>query len=569
MLQIPKEELKTLLVKDGLLGPEKFESFASKSKVEGKGVAELLIADGSMSEDYYNELSAKYYGVQLIELDPSTIDKKVLELIDEKLAQQRYVIPFKKQKDGSIDLAMEDPSDLATIQFLERKFNARINPYLAPRKSFAPIFALYGKQQVESFRKIIEKNIQESLKLGKKSGEEAAEEIPIISITDNLISYAFALNASDIHIEALEKEILVRFRIDGVLKEIIRMQKEIHPAIVARFKILGKAKLDEHQKPQDGRLRYKIGDQDVDLRLSILPTLYGEKIELRILGSAGHILNFEDLGMYQETIDILKRNVTKSFGIVLITGPTGSGKSTTLYTILNMVNKPEVNIVTVEDPIEYNMKYVNQTQLNPVAGVTFATALRAILRQDPNIIMVGEIRDNETAEISVHAALTGHLVLSSLHTNDAPTAIPRLSDMNIPPFLISAVINAVMAQRLVRRLCLNCTYSYKITEESRKEITDQIKALGIKEEIEIPDNFFRSKGCDSCNNSGYKGRMGIYEILEANEEIRRYIVHRDFTLSNLRILARRAGMKSMFEDGLRKAREGKTSLEEIMRVIRE
>ncbi|MDP3880637.1 MAG: GspE/PulE family protein [bacterium] len=569
MLQIPKEELKSILVKDGLLSPEKFDSFLKKAGNETASLARLIITDGIMSEEYYNTLSAKYYGVPLVELDPATIDKKVMQLIDERFAQQRYIIPFRKQKDGSIDLAMEDPSDLATIQFLERKFNARINPYLAPKKSFGPVLALYGKQQVESFKKIIEKNIQASLKLGAKDEEEAAEEIPIIAITDNLVSYAFALGASDIHIEALEKEILVRFRIDGVLKEIIRMQKEIHPAIVARFKILGRAKLDEHQKPQDGRIRYKIGDENVDLRLSILPTLYGEKVELRILGSAGHILNFEDLGMYSETVEVLERNVTKSFGIVLITGPTGSGKSTTLYAILNMVNRPEVNIVTVEDPIEYNMQYINQTQLNPTAGVTFATALRSILRQDPNIIMVGEIRDNETAEISVHAALTGHLVLSSLHTNDAPTAIPRLSDMDIPPFLISAVINAIMAQRLVRRLCATCMYSYKISEESRKEIKDQVKALGVEDEINIPEIFFRAKGCEACNNSGYKGRMGIFEILEANEEIREYIVDKTFTLNELRKLARKSGMKSMFEDGLKKAREGKTSLEELMRVIRE
>lgn len=569
MLRIPKEELKSILIKDGLLSPQKFDALAKKAELESANLASLIIADGNMSEEYYNTLSAKYYGVPLVELDPTSIDKKAMQLIDERFAQQRYVIPFRKQNNGSIDLAMEDPSDLTTIQFLERKFNARINPYLAPKKSFGPVFALYGKQQVESFKKIIEKNIQASLKLGAKDEEEAAEEVPIIAITDNLVSYAYALGASDIHIEALEKEILVRFRIDGVLREIIRMQKEIHPAIVARFKILGKAKLDEHQKPQDGRLRYKIGDENIDLRLSILPTLYGEKVELRILGSAGHILNFEDLGMHPETIEILNRNITKSFGMVLITGPTGSGKSTTLYAILNMVNRPEVNIVTVEDPIEYNMKYINQTQLNPTADVTFATALRSILRQDPNIIMVGEIRDGETAEISVHAALTGHLVLSSLHTNDAPTAIPRLSDMGIPTFLISAVINAVVAQRLVRRLCISCTYSYKISEESKAEIKEQIKILGVEDEVEIPTLFFRAKGCEACNNSGYKGRMGIFEILEANEQIRSYIVDKNFTLSQLRILARKSGMKSMFEDGLRKAREGKTSLEELMRAIRE
>ncbi|MEZ4156965.1 MAG: GspE/PulE family protein [Candidatus Paceibacterota bacterium] len=570
MLRIPTEEFKDLLTKEGLLSAEKFDETAERAKREGKDVAQLLIIQGVISEEYYNNISAKFYGVPFFDLKPDAVDEKVLHLITEDFAQQRYVAPFKRNADGSIDLAMEDPSDLATIQFLERKFNTRINPFLAPKDNFPPVFALYGKQQVESFKDIIQKNIQASLRLDSKDEKEAATEIPIIAITDNLISYAVALGASDIHIEALENEILVRYRIDGVLKEILRMQKEIHAAIVARFKILGRAKLDEHQKPQDGRFRYKIGNENVDLRLSIIPTLHGEKVEMRILGSTGHILSFEELGMRAETIEILKRNVTKSFGMVLITGPTGSGKSTTLYTILNMINHPEVNIVTVEDPIEYNMKYVNQMQMNPAAGITFASALRAILRQDPNVVMVGEIRDAETAEIAVHAALTGHLLLSSLHTNDAPTAIPRLADMNIPNFLISAVINAVVAQRLVRRLCVSCMYTYKIDEETKKSLFDQLTELNVKKPLDqIPTTFFKSKGCNTCNGTGYKGRMGIYEILEANEQIRQYIVEKNFTLPRLREIARESGMKTMFEDGLAKAREGKTTIEELLRVIRE
>jgi type II secretory ATPase GspE/PulE/Tfp pilus assembly ATPase PilB-like protein len=340
---------------------------------------------------------------------------------------------------------MEDPSDLNTIEFLETRLQANVKPFLAGKTTLNSIFAFYGKQHVEGFKKIIQENIRASLTLAGKKDTEAAGEVPIISITDNILAYALSLRASDVHIEPLEKEILVRYRIDGILHEIIRVQKDILPAVIARFKILAAMKLDEHTNPQDGRFKYKIGNESVDIRVSILPTFYGEKIVLRLLLSSSHVPSLEELGMLPEMIKIITENISRSYGMILVTGPTGSGKSTTLYSTLSLLNRPEVNIVTVEDPIEYDIKYVNQTQINEAAGITFASALRAILRQDPNIIMVGEIRDSETAEISVQAALTGHLVLSSLHTNDAPTAIPRLVDMKVPPFLIAVVLTIFSA----------------------------------------------------------------------------------------------------------------------------
>jgi len=395
-------------------------------------------------------------------------------------------------------------------------------------------------------------------------------EVPIIAITDNIISYAVSLRASDIHIEALENEILVRYRVDGILHEIIRMQKQILPAIVARFKILAAMKLDEHSRPQDGRFRYKIGNDTLDIRASILPTMYGEKVEMRLLMTAAHVLSFEELGMLPDTIEAITNNVAKSYGVVLVTGPTGSGKSTTLYSVLNILNRPEVNIITVEDPIEYDMKYINQTQVNDAAGISFASALRSILRQDPNVIMVGEIRDQETAEISVHAALTGHLVLSSLHTNDAPTAIPRMMDMGVEPFLISAVVNAALAQRLVRRICMDCRHSYEITPDVEMAIASQLKDLGIPDQaVKIPRTLFKGKGCAVCGGTGYRGRLGIFEMLEVNEKVRSYIVDPEFRLDKLRVIARENGMRSMFEDGLLKVSQGSTTIEEVMRVIRE
>ncbi len=568
MVELPAEKLKSLLIEDGVITAAKFDEFLNTAHRMGQGTAALLISKNVITDEYYKNILATFYNVPIAILEPANIDDAVLKLIPEDYAREKRVVMFKKEVNGTLDVAMEDPSDLATIEYLETKFQAKINAFLASSSDMARIFAFYGKQQVEGFRQIIQENIAASLQLSGKKDTEAAVQVPIITITDNILSYAMALRASDVHIEALEHEILVRYRIDGVLHEIIRIQKEILAAIVARFKILASMKLDEHMAPQDGRFRYKIGTDNIDIRVSVLPTFYGEKIEMRLLAGA-HILSFEELGMAPATIKAITDNVLRSYGMVLVTGPTGSGKSTTLYSILNLINKPEVNIVTVEDPIEYDMAYVNQTQINEAAGTSFAGSLRAILRQDPNIIMVGEIRDEETAEIAVQAALTGHLLLSSLHTNDAPTSIPRLIDMKIAPFLAAAVINAIMAQRLVRRICLDCLSSYAAPVETMKIIEQQFLELNLPKETPVPKTFFRGRGCPACNHTGYHGRMGIFEVLQATETIRQYILDPKFSLDGLRNLARAEGMRTMFEDGLTKASQGKTTIEEVLRVIRE
>ncbi len=568
MTELPVDILKKSITEDGVLSSERFDEVVSEADRLGKSVATILISKNLITDEYYKNLIAKFYGVPIANLEPTRIDTAALNLITEDFARQKGVVVFKREENGTLDVAMEDPSDLSTIEFLETKFQAKVSPFLATAADLARIFAFYGKQHVEGFRSIIQENIQASLQLSGKKDVEAAVEVPIIAITDNILSYAVSLRASDIHIEALEKEILVRYRIDGVLHEIIRIQKEILPAIVARFKILSGMKLDEHLNPQDGRFRYKIAAQNIDVRASILPTFYGEKVELRLL-SDSHVSSFEELGMTPEMIASITSDITKSYGMVLVTGPTGSGKSTTLYSMLSFINKPEVNIVTVEDPIEYDMQYVNQTQINETAGISFAKALRSILRQDPNIIMVGEIRDHETAEIAVQAALTGHLVLSSLHTNDAPTAIPRLMDMNIAPFLTSAVLNAVIAQRLVRRICLDCLYSYSMPAETARIISQQYKELDIPKETPIPRTLFKGKGCPACGNNGYRGRMGIFELLPMSAAVRQYLISPEFSLDGLRAMVREAGMKTMFEDGLAKVSQGKTTIDEVLRAIRE
>jgi type II secretory ATPase GspE/PulE/Tfp pilus assembly ATPase PilB-like protein len=344
----------------------------------------------------------------------------------------------------------------------------------------------------------------------------------------------------------------------------------VHPAIVARIKLLAGAKIDEHFIPQDGRFRYEVGNQQIDVRVSVIPTFYGEKVEMRLLEGSQKPLSLRELGIMPEDEKIVMDNLKKTYGMIISCGPTGSGKTTTLYAFMNLLNKPEVNMTTVEDPIEYNMPYVNQTQINPQEGITFASGLRALLRQDPNIIMVGEIRDAETAEIAVQAALTGHLLLSSLHTNDAPTAVPRLFDLNVAPFLVNSVLNFIVAQRLVRKVCETCMYSYKPGPEVSAIIEAQLKTLGIAvDNVTAPKIFYRGKGCAACGGTGYRGRLGIFEMLEINEDIKKIIGAPNFDLTALRREARNSGMKTMFEDGLRKAELALTTIEEVLRVIME
>lgn len=570
MLQLPEEQLKKLLVGEGLITAELFDSMAAEAKGTAQNPIDFLISRNVVTYDYFHAILAKRLGVDRASLTLRKLDPSIVNLLSEDIARRKRVVVFDKEADGTLDVAMENPVDLEAVSFLGSHFNVKVKPFLATKEDIDRGFALYGRRLSENFKKIIEENIRESMRSKIKTGEEAAAEVPIVAIVENMISYAMALRASDIHLEILEDALLLRYRIDGILHEVIRIPKEVHPAIVARLKLLGGLRIDEHSRPQDGRFRYKIGGEIMDMRLAIMPTFYGEKAEMRLLLATEKPLSLEELGMLEDHIKIVRDNMKKSYGMMIVCGPTGAGKTTTLYSILNMLNRPEVNIVTVEDPIEYDMKYINQTQINVAAGVTFANGLRAILRQDPNIIMVGEIRDDETAEIAVHSALTGHLVLSSLHTNDAPTAIPRFIDMHIAPFLVAAVLNVIVAQRLVRHLCVDCIESYKTSPELIAEIRKQLTKMKIDSaRWNAPSVLFRGKGCAVCNNTGYRGRIGIFEILNVDEAIRKVIINPNFSLDVISEIAAKNGMITMFEDGLRKAERGMTTIEEVLRVIRE
>jgi len=568
MIDIPLNQLKDIVIKEGLADEVTFNTVAEEAQRLKQNISEALVSRNIVAPGYLYQIFSRYFNIPIAELASKDVDESIIHLFPESLARQKRVILFGKEADGTYSAAMEDPTNLETIEFVEQYVSNKIRPYFATEGDLNKGFALYGKKQSEDFRKLIEDSITDSLKLGKK-GEEAAADAPIVGIVDNIIAYAVSLRASDIHLEIFEDGILIRYRIDGILHEIMKIPKVVHAAIVARVKLLAGLKIDEHYKPQDGRLRYKIGPEILDIRIAIMPTFHGEKVEMRLLTAAQRPLSFQEVGMLDDTIKVIEENIKKSYGMVLVCGPTGSGKTTTLYSVLSVLNHPEVNIVTVEDPIEYNIKYINQTQINPASGVTFATGLRAILRQDPNVVLVGEIRDGETASIAVQAALTGHLVLSSLHTNDAPTALPRLMDMNIPPFLAAAVVNAILAQRLVRKICLDCIYSLTPSPEIIEILKRQMKDIGLENEFKPPKFIYKGKGCPSCGDTGYRGRLGIFEVLNITEEIRKEIVSPGFSLDNMRNIARSQGMKSMFEDGLRKVEKGLTTVEELLRVIRE
>lgn len=562
MIQIPTELLKKILEKNKMVAGEEFETAAADARRMKQNLIDVLISRKAITFADYSRILSQHLGTSLANLADQTIEESVLRLLPEEIARQRKALVFQKDHTGILSVAMANPSDLASIQFLENKLKTKIRPFLATPEDLNKGFALYGRLSSEKFKQVIEENIRQSLRDG------VAPEIPVVSITDNLISYAIACKASDIHLEILENEIVVRYRIDGILQEIVSMPKEIHPLIVARIKFLAALRLDQHTKPQDGRFRYNSSGELADIRVAIIPTFHGEKVEMRLLLSAGRSLSFEELGMLEKNMETLKNNIAKSHGIILITGPTGSGKSTTLYSMISHLNRPEVNITTIEDPVEYDIKYVNQTQVNEAAGISFANGLRALLRQDPDIMMVGEIRDVETAQISVQSALTGHLVLSSLHTNDAPSAIPRLIDMKIEPFLVAAVLNVVMAQRLVRKICQNCIGPHELSGELLSVAKAQMKSLGIEESRNFQKRFFKGNGCQACGKTGYKGRLAIFESFNVDEDVRSIIADRNFTLDGLRKILRSKGFLTMLEDGMQKAELGMTTAEEVLRVIR-
>lgn len=567
--------LREVILKEKLLSEQEFERAKREAAEKNVSVSEHLVDGHFVSEAILYESLSHALNVPFIDLRNQIIRRDILSLIPEPIAQVHSLIAFDRDDDG-VKIATLDPDDLQTIEFLEKKLNTPIRVHLTTPTSIKEGLKQFHKGLKAEFRDIAK---GDDGKGAPKDLKELAEDLPVVRIVDTLLEYAIFENASDIHIEPTEKDTIVRYRIDGVLREVMTLPKSVQSGVVARIKILSNLKIDEHRLPQDGRFKTATEEQKVAFRVSILPVFDGEKIVLRLLNESAQVLSLEQLGLQKGALEVLERNIRKPHGMILVTGPTGSGKTTTLYTILNVLNTPEVNISTVEDPIEYRMPRVNQTQVSPKIGLTFAGGLRALLRQDPNIIMVGEIRDEETAEISTHAALTGHLVLSTLHTNDAVTTLPRLTEMHVPTFLIASTTNLVMAQRLVRKICSNCIESYTLTKKQISDLEKQIhfsEILSTLQKIEVIAKdqaaetllFYRGKGCKQCNLSGYRGRVGIYEVLEVTPPIAQLILD-NASASKLMAAALAQGMVTMLQDGFVKAKTGTTTIEEVLRVTKE
>lgn len=488
-------------------------------------------------------------------LKGKTIPREILALVPEDSAIANQIIPFERTQ-TELKLAMTDPTNFEIINFIEKRTGLIVRPYFTFYNQVVKGLAQYKQDINVAFRQILSTAKTEGTDLAK-----AAEELPTIKMLDTIMEYAIAKNASDIHIEGQELNTIIRFRVDGILHDILVLDHNVQPLVVARIKYLCNLKIDEHRVPQDGRFKYEHLGSRVSLRVSVIPSFYGENVVMRLLQETSKTLTLEELGFSPKNVETITAGIKRTNGIVLLTGPTGSGKSTTLYSLLEMLNKPEVKISTIEDPIEYSIPRVMQSQVNVDTGFTFASGLRALLRHDPNIIMVGEIRDAETADISINAALTGHLVLSTLHTNDATSSIPRIIDLGIEPFLVTATLRVIVAQRLVRQLCKVCARPVQL---GQAEFDDLSKVSGFSVEQLSTGHFKEPQGCKECNNSGYSGRFGIHEVFVLSEEIRN-LIHKKPTNDEIRDAAVKAGMITMIQDGVAKAAAGKTSIAEIFR----
>jgi type IV pilus assembly protein PilB len=580
-VKIENKQLKEFLSDSGMVVPEELEKYFEEAQSQNKHLGDILLEKKIIDESQLRKLYAYILGVPFVDLKKEMISGDILQIIPEPIARKYKVVAFERSG-KELKVAMLNPEDIQTIDFIRKKSGLKITTCLTTEESIETILRQYSKSLKAEFGDIISKNSDEASSDSEEDLEKIAQGLPIIRIVDTLIKHAILQRASDIHIEPDEKEIRVRYRIDGILHDAMTLPFQVKEGIIARIKVLSNLKLDEHRVPQDGRFKIEKDGSKISFRVSVLPIFDGEKVVMRLLDESSKGLTLEGMGLVGNGLEIIHREIKRPNGMVLVTGPTGSGKTTTLYTIMDILNTPEVNISTVEDPVEYRMPRINQTQIYPKVGLTFAAGLRSLLRQDPDIIMVGEIRDKETMEMAIHAAMTGHLVLSTLHTNSAAGTLPRLIDMGAEPFLIASTTNVVIAQRLVRKLCPDCRKEYKLNEKEMKTLKDNyemdkimeaIKKSGmLKGKIEgkidwLDIKLYKAGGCEQCNG-GYKGRIGIFEVLEIDDDIRKMISQKASS-DELDKVAREKGIVSMVEDGFIKAIQGTTSLEEILRVTKE
>lgn len=545
-----KSEFTTNLISKGLLTDDQLQYALDEQQRTGKLLAEVLVTQGIVSQDDINRALGVQVGAQVINLGSYIIEPKVIDCVPVDIVRKHKVIPVFKM-DNTLTLAIADPTNIFVLDDLRRRTGFEITPVVAPE-----IEIIRAIDQYYGISGTIEKIIKDLDEKKLLAGE--MEDTPTIKIANLLIIDALKDRASDIHIEPAENRVDIRFRIDGILHRVHSLPKVLHLPLASRIKVLANLDIAEKRMPQDGRSEVHLGNKDIDLRISTQPTVFGENVVIRLLDRSSISISMEDLGFAENILEIFDDVISKSHGIILVTGPTGSGKTTTLYAALNKLNNESVNIMTIEDPVEYHLPRVRQTQINPKAGLTYERGLRAILRQDPDIIMIGEIRDVETAEIAVQSALTGHLVFSTLHTNDAPSAFTRLINIGIEPFLISSSVIAVLAQRLVRTICPNCKEEYKVDLEL-------LKKLGLHRKADNEVILYRGRGCANCKKTGYKGRIGLYELLCNSESISE-LVMKNTSSDVIRMKAESEGMKVLRVCGIQKMFDGITTIEEVMRV---
>jgi len=583
-MHIEETQLKDFILDSGLVSRADITVATKEAEEAGESIGKILVNKSKLTEDDLRRMQAYILGIPFVDLKGEKLDFEVLSLIPEPIARNHNIVAFKKT-DTTLEVAMLDTEDLTAIDFVKKKVELKIVPRLTDGDSMRSALLQYQKSLKAEFGDLIQKdavalkNISDDPEevVSESDLKKLADDVPVVRIVDTLLKHAILQDASDIHIEPMEAELLVRYRIDGMLHDAMVLPKNVAPSISARIKVLSGLKLDEKRLPQDGRFKIDMNGEKVSFRVSTLPTYYGEKTVMRLLRETVSGFTLEKLAFHGEGLERIHKAIKSTTGLILTTGPTGSGKTTTLYTILDMLNTPHVNISTIEDPVEYQMKRVNQTQVRPEIGFTFSSGLRTLVRQDPDIIMVGEIRDNETASLAINASLTGHVVLSTLHTNSAAGAIPRLMDMKVEPFLLVSTINIIIAQRLVRKLT-DLKEKYLLTKAEIETLGKSVnldkilKALRDEKIVGKSDtwseiSFYRPKKGTS-DAEGYSGRSGIHEILKVSPTIKE-IIMKGGTADAIQVQAEKEGMLTMIEDGIFQAVQGYTTIEEVLRVISE
>jgi len=558
--QRKSKQLGQILLEQGLLTQEQLDRALEEHRNTPKSLGRVLIDLGYIRERDLVAALAEQVGLEFVDLTEYHIDAAATALIPEAVSRRYRALPI-DERDGKLLVAMSDPANVYALDDIRTITGREVQPVVATANDVEQAIQKFSGMgdQVEALATEAAEGLEADADL--TDVEAALEDAPIVKLVQAIMTQAVADRASDVHIEPTEKDVRVRFRVDGVLHEVMHSPKSIQGGLISRLKVMADLNIAEKRVPQDGRVSMRVNTKTLDLRLATLPTVYGEKVVIRILDKSNALLKLSELGFLRESYERFERAFRRPYGAILVTGPTGSGKSTTLYATLNIVNDVNRHIVTVEDPVEYRLAGVNQIQVNPKAGLTFASALRSILRADPDIILIGEIRDRETAMIAVESALTGHLVLSTLHTNDAPSAITRLTEMEVETFLVASAVDCVVAQRLARKLCERCREAY------HPEPQELLEAGFEESELEELGEFFRPKGCGACSSTGYRGRIGLYEVMTMSEEIERLTVERASSEA-IRQVAIEQGMRTLRDDGLAKARSGLTSIEEIARVVK-